>query len=181
MAYKLRCPGCAETFRWTGKSWPKFCPICGYSTALPQRSEIQAPLIGKPQNQVPDRTYRQYEQATEQNAQEAASMLGVPVEEMSGLKVTNMETSLREGDLAVKPVSNEITRFMDSHPQQVGQMQQQAMVFAANAHQGKGKYAGASGLGLVRKRHAERGGPSSDHPTMEVYSRAQRAGGRTTF
>lgn len=203
MAYmiKLACPSCGDTFRWPAKDdWPKHCPLCGYSTAMPERTEIQAPLIANPKNKSHDQVYRQYEQATADNAQAAADMLGVSASDMADLKVTNMEDGIRQGDLSVKPPVNPVSTFMQQHPQAVSQAAAQAQGYASMAHQGPDAYAGARALGMLRERHQKYGAaaimggqktepgmaPSAppmlyEHPTKEVHDRALRQGGKVTF
>lgn len=198
--YTLECAICHERFKWRGKEWPKFCPKCGGSTALPERAEIQSPVIGKAKHKAPDQAYREYETATAANARDAASMLGVPDSEMSALKVTDFNGGGHEGELAVKPVSNPVTEFMQANSQVLTQVQAQAMGYAASAHTGPNAYAGASALAMVRANHQERA-PSvvlsgqkvakgeqrrmqpfaSAVPTNEVIARAARGGGRTTY
>jgi hypothetical protein len=128
-----------------------------------------------------DQTYRSYEAASESNAQQAADMLGVPVSEMANLKITNMDTQLREGDVAVRPVNNEVSRFMDSHPGVVQNMQspEVAMGYASAAHAGGGKdaYAGARAAHMLRELHQKSGGATSAVPTLEKM----KAGGGLTF
>ena len=60
-----------------------------------------------------DKVYRAEEAASEKRAEQAAEMAGVPVSEMSGLKITNMRDNMREGDVAAIPVQNDVTRQMD--------------------------------------------------------------------
>jgi len=201
---KLRCPGCGDIFKWREKDWPRFCPMCGFSTAMPERDEIQTPHISfgraKALSQSADQTYREAERTSERNAAAAAEASGVPVSEMSDMKITNMNTQLRPGDLAVKPVVNDVSRFMDSNRQVVSQMQANAMGYAAAAHTGKDSYAGAKAFGSLREMH-QSVGPKivlsgqkvaagsqaaappmvSAAPTREVIDRTMRQGGKVTF
>jgi hypothetical protein len=201
---KLRCPGCGDTFKWSAKGWPKFCPMCGYTTAMPQRDEIQSPYVsaGRPKAllQSAEQTYRELESSSARNAIAAADAAGVPASEMSSLKITDLNTQLRPGDIAAKPVVNDVTRFMDRNRQVVTQMQANAMGYAAQAHSGKDAYAGARAFAALRGAHAEVGPrvvlsgqkvakgerPSvqpmiSAVPTREVADRVMRQGGKNTF
>lgn len=196
--YKWKCPSCGSIQR--RKEMPKACPDCGYVSSLVAKSEIQMPLIADPKNAVADKTYRQYEAASEASAVAAAEMAGVPVSEMSSLKVTNMETQLREGDLAVKPPNNPVSRFIDQNPNNYRDMQSQAIGFAAAAHTGTDAHAGLSAMSTLRQRHAESGArivaagqtrlktenPSTGNmvtaaPSAEVLQRVQMRGGKPTF
>jgi hypothetical protein len=57
-----------------------------------------SPLIAKPQNQSLDKTFRAMEKASYERAEEAASMLNVPVSEVADIRMTNMKDNVREGD-----------------------------------------------------------------------------------
>ena len=185
---RLRCPSCRDTFPWDkGKAWPSMCPLCRYDISLDPANETAVPYIsfgkGKVQKQSADQTYRQYEAATEERAKEAASILNVPTAEMSDLKVTNMNTQLRQGDYAVKPVDNDVSRFMQTNSQIVQNMNnpQVAMGYAAAAHTGKDAYAGAKAASMLRGIHESRGMPTSSVPTKELIDQSMRTGKRTTF
>lgn len=196
--YKWKCPNCGGIQR--RKEMPKACPDCGYVSSLVAKSEIQMPLVANPHNAVADKSYRQYEAASEANAIAAAEMAGVPVSEMASLKVTNFETSLREGDLAVKPPSNEVSRFIDQNPTNYRNLQANAIGYAAMAHEGPAAHAGASAFSMLRQRHAESGArvvaagqtrlktenPATGNmvstaPSAEILSRVQQRGGKQTF
>ncbi len=206
MAYKLRCPGCHEVFKWAGKSWPRFCPNCGYTTALPEGGEITAPHISdgraKALSKSAEQTYRDYSDATARNAQIAADIEGVPVSEMSGLKITNMNTQLRPGDLATPSVTNDVSRTIEASKGVFGYQNnpQNAIGFAAAAHTGKSPHAGANAFAALREIHQKHGAatvlagqttvkggtPSvqpfaSEAPTKEILDRNQRQGGKLTF
>lgn len=57
-----------------------------------------SPLISKPQNQSLDKTYRSMEAASYARAEEAASMLDVPVSEVSSIRMTDMKDNVRAGE-----------------------------------------------------------------------------------
>lgn len=201
---KLRCPGCGDVFRWRETHWPKFCPLCGHSTAMPERDEIQSPHVsaGRPKAllQSAEQTYRAAEKTSEQNATLAADIAGVSKSEMADMKITDMKTQLRPGDVAAKPVVNDVTRFMDHNRTQMQQLQANAMGYAAAAHTGKDAYAGARAFGSLREVHQQIGkqivlanqriapgdAPSAPDmasvvPTREVMDRSMRQGGKTSF
>lgn len=203
---RLRCPSCRETFPWdTAKGWPRFCALCGFDTSMDDNPEVAMPHVsdGRAKNMLKsaEDTYRGYETATANNAKTAAEIAGVPESEMSDLKITNMETSLRQGDLAVKPPSNDVTRFMEQNTQVVQAMNANAMGYAQMAHTGGGdSYAGARALSSIRQLHAETGqqrvsaaqkvmpgdprsvpSMSSEIPTLEVHNRSLARGGKRTF
>ncbi len=131
---KLRCPDCAQTFKWPGdQAWPEFCPHCRAPVSQ-GTDEIAMPFIRSAKTKANDQLYRQMETASEQRAQEAASMLNVPVSDVADLKMTNMRDGMKQGDTAFIPVQNDVTRAMDNP--NMAQVQQQAMAYAANTRVG---------------------------------------------
>lgn len=118
MASKLRCPACRVTFPWDpAKGFPEFCPntLCETRIAHDREdSDVVMPFVRtSAKTKVIDRTYREMETASEHRAIAAAEMAGVPVSEMSDLKITNLRSTTHEGDVAAVPVNNEVSRFMD--------------------------------------------------------------------
>ena len=185
---RLRCPSCRKTFPWdAGAEWPEVCPLCRYDVSLNPENEVAIPHISfgkaKAQLKSAEQTFRGYEAATEARAEEAASMLNVSKSEMSDLKITNMETQLRQGDYAGKPVDNSVTQFMAQNPQAVQHMQNPAvaMGYASAAHTGKDAYAGAKAASMLRGIHERRGGPTSQVATKEMSDRVARQGGKVGF
>ena len=55
---KLKCPDCAETFKWPGdQKWPDFCPLCR-SRLTNEVEEICMPFISSARAKSPDQVYR---------------------------------------------------------------------------------------------------------------------------
>ena len=211
--HTLKCPSCGGTFDWlqhpSDEPPPRFCQLCGFdsqtdNTAIEFHPAITTPMIRNPKHQSGDMVYRAYEESTAANARAAAEIAGTTVAEQSNLKVTDFDTQVRQGDLSVKPIVNDVSRFMDAHPQVVQQANNpaQAMQYAAMAHAGAGPdaYAGAKAMAAARAIHAEHGanivasqqtrpkgqGPSvpsmiSEMPTLEVHNRAMARGTKRTF
>jgi hypothetical protein len=123
MAIVARCPGCRKTFPWKADlPLPTRCPLpgCGYVSQLkaPETDEdgvivITAPFIGSAKTKATDACYRELETSSAARAEAAAHMAGVPVSEMSHLKVTNLKDNTRPGEVAAMPVVNDVTRQMD--------------------------------------------------------------------
>ncbi len=95
---------------------PERCPLpgCDY-VAKPKDSDvivISAPFIGSAKTKATDACYRELETSSAARAEAAAHMAGVPVSEMSHLKVTNIRDT-KEGEVAAMPVVNDVTRQMD--------------------------------------------------------------------
>jgi hypothetical protein len=121
--FQIRCPGCRKPFPWDPAiDLPERCPLkgCGYVAKKrdPEVDEngeivIAAPFLRSHVMKANDGVYRELERSSEVRAQLAAEMAGVPVSEMSHLKVTNLRDNTRSGEVAAMPVVNEVTKQMD--------------------------------------------------------------------
>jgi hypothetical protein len=121
--FQIRCPGCRKAFPWDPAiDLPERCPLkgCGYVAKKrdPEVDEdgvivIAAPFIGSAKTKATDACYRELETSSEHRAQLAADVAGVPVSEMSHLKVTNLKDNTKPGEIAAMPVVNEVTKQMD--------------------------------------------------------------------
>lgn len=159
-----KCPSCGGQFDFmhhpSDEPPPRFCPLCGFDTAVAEDDVIEfhpkflpgvtAPHVrdgrAKAITQSNDQTYRNMEESTATNAQAAADMLGVPLSEMSDMKVTNAETSLRPGDLAVKMTempNNEVSQMVNRAPQLLGNQSAEVGRFFADSTLKTGPYARA--------------------------------------
>lgn len=104
MALKSRtwaCPDCEGQFTTIAddrEGPPKFCTLCGNDMSADIEAIPNFSRIGKASNQTIDQIYRRMESASVARAEQAASDMGVPVSEMSGIKMTDMKDNLREGD-----------------------------------------------------------------------------------
>jgi hypothetical protein len=94
---------------------PTKCPLpgCDYSSAERDEVVISAPFIRGPKTSRIDASYRELETSSAIRAELAAQMAGVPVSEMSHLKVTNIRDARHPGEVAAIPVVNDVTRQMD--------------------------------------------------------------------
>ena len=120
--FQIRCPGCRKAFPWDPAiDLPERCPLkgCGYVSKKrdPEVDEngeivIAAPFLRSHVMKANDDCYRQLEDSSNVRAQLAAEMAGVPVSEMSHLKVTNIRDT-KQGEVAAIPVVNEVTKQMD--------------------------------------------------------------------
>lgn len=108
MALKSRtwaCPDCDGQFTTImddREGPPKFCQLCGSDMSADSEPVPNFSRISKPQNQTMDKVYRGMEAASYARAEEAASMLNVPVSEVSNIRMTDMKDNLREGDISAK-------------------------------------------------------------------------------
>ena len=128
--FQIRCPGCRKPFPWDPAiDLPERCPLkgCGYVAKKrdPEVDEngeivIAAPFLRSHVMKANDDCYRQLEDSSNVRAQLAAEMAGVPVSEMSHLKVTNIRDT-KAGEVAAIPVVNEVTKQMDAMRARGGQ------------------------------------------------------------
>ena len=109
----LICTDCRTRIPFDDGQWPDSCPGCGKDTSLPDTDEVALPAFISFRKAAVDQTYRDIERTSEVRAQQAADALGVPVSEMSGLKITNLNDR-RDAEIAAISVPvNPITQQMD--------------------------------------------------------------------
>jgi hypothetical protein len=104
---KLRCPYCRKAFPWDAAlPFPNSCPLpdCGEEIGIPDRGDngVVMPFIRSAKMAATDNVYRGIEAGSEVRVDRAAELTGATKEEMSGLKITNMNDSMRAGDIAAK-------------------------------------------------------------------------------
>ena len=90
--FSAKCPECGGKFPWEPtKGYPKACPLCGFDTSIDENATaIVLPAFLSAKSKANDKLYRDMERGSEVRAQMAADVAGVPVSEMSGLKITNL-------------------------------------------------------------------------------------------
>lgn len=134
---------------WPDDPLPSACPICGARIdgiePLPSRINIG----GSPLNRSMEATYRGLENASAARAEEAASMLGVPVSEVSAIKTTNMKDNLREGDTSAVMPSVPDARQVP----QLGQHFVGAQQALAAARTGPGAGSGIAAVTEIKSMH----------------------------
>lgn len=113
MAYSLRCPACRVKFPWNPKKgFPDYCPNKACDTRIAHDVDdnvICMPSLRSAGTTANDKLYRDMERSSEYRAEAAAQAAGVPVSEMSGLKITNLNDTRHEGAIAAVPVNNPVT------------------------------------------------------------------------
>jgi hypothetical protein len=168
---KLRCPDCAETFKWPGEQkWPEFCPMCRAQLNT-GTDEVAMPFIRTQTMKTVDNVYRDIERSSEGRAQTAADMLGVPVSEMSGMKITNLRDDKDQSQPAHIPVKNSITELMDKAPDATG-FQAMGAQLSSGTQTGPFPNVGAKFQTKLREFHASKAGyqAMSDNPSNEVMN-----------
>lgn len=111
-----KCCECGTKIRSSDGTPPDCClnDSCGARIASDRPdNDVVMPAFKSQSTKNNDNLYRQIEQGSETRAQIAADQLGVPVSEMSGMKVTNLNDR-RDAEIAAMPVVNDITRHMDN-------------------------------------------------------------------
>ena len=173
---KLKCPDCAETFKWPGdQKWPDFCPLCR-SRLTNEVEEICMPFISSARAKSPDQVYRQMEAGSEVRAQAAADMLGVSIADVSDLKITNLKDNTHEGEMAHVPVVNAVSQMMDATPGLTGFQPSSGVEFSGAVQTGPLPNTGARFQTKLRQMHAERVGwnAMSDNPAKQVLEPGYR-------
>src|SRR5258707_8478713 len=112
-AFVLKCPVCEKKFKYdVSEGWPDFCPLCAHAMGNDRPDdEIVMPAFLSQKSKNNDAVARQIMDGSEQRAEMAAAMAGVPVSEMSGLKVTNLNDR-RDAEVAAMPVNNPVSQHM---------------------------------------------------------------------
>lgn len=148
---RLQCPECGHRF-FAVSMFPDCCPGCGYVYDLPDDNVISMPAIRTAVATSVDQVYRDMERSSEVRAEQAAQMAGVPVADMSGLKLTNLKDNTRYGEIAAVQPVNDVTRQMDMISANGGQVGFTSGVAAAQAaHTGADHHAGAKALASMQR------------------------------
>jgi hypothetical protein len=147
MAILLKCPACREKFKYdVTDGWPDACPICHTNISNKRDDDdVVVPNILSFKTKNNDKVARDIMNGSETRAELAAGMAGVPVSEMSGLKITDLNDR-NDSMFATRDIVNPVTQQMDmikARGGQVGFGATQAAEFAANAHTNVEPYAGA--------------------------------------
>ncbi len=149
--YKLKCPACEKKFKYdVSDGWPDFCPLCAHRMANDRADDdIVMPAFLSAKTKATDGVARQVMDGSEQRAEMAAAMAGVPVSEMSGLKVTNLNDR-RDAEISAMPVNNPVTQHMaamgyDGWQGGVGPQ------MAASSHNGPEPHAGARAKSRIQR------------------------------
>lgn len=145
MAIRYRCPdrACRKTFPWdTAEDPPTMCPHCGYCYAERDDKVVYMPNILSDKTKSIEAVARGIMDGSEKRAELAAEAAGVPVSEMSAMKITNLNDG-RQSEFATKDVSNPVTQVMAQTPGLTG-FQPNGAAFAQSTGQGPYARAGAS-------------------------------------
>lgn len=106
-----KCPDCRGTFEFmhhpSNEPPPSECPLCnsdmtGGTGETPKHEFVPHINLGTAKGKVPDQLFKTMMAASEERTKDAADMLGVSVSDVPGIKITDMNDNLREGDVAAK-------------------------------------------------------------------------------
>lgn len=159
MAVMLQCPDCEKKFRWQFSEesrWPSHCPECGSYMGIDRADDdIVMPFLRSAKTTANDKLYRDMEAGSERRAEMAAEMAGVPVSEMSDLKITNLNDR-RDAEVAAMPVQNSVTQHMETMNQRGAQFGYQAggSEWAAGTAQGAVTVNGKTVTGIAPRAGA---------------------------
>lgn len=183
MAVILKCPTCEEKFRWEfvqEDKWPKACPLCGADQgANDDDAVICMPSLRGARTKAIDDTYRQAEQGSELRAQLAAEQVGVPVSEMSGLKITDMKTGVKPGETYAVDNTVQNRKNLEAGgtaPRFVGG---DGSGYSGQVQSGPHPNAGAKMRTALQQHHGQisHGSAVSDRPALETQAPGYRRRG----
>jgi hypothetical protein len=148
MAFILKCPACEKKFKYdVSEGWPDYCPLCAHKMGndCPD-DEIRMPAFLSQKSKNNDKVARDIMDGSETRAGLAAAMASVPVSEMSGLKITDLNDR-NDTQFATRDVVNPVTQHMDAMQRQgmpvgFGVPNADAQARATQAHSGDAPYAG---------------------------------------
>ena len=171
MAFGLRCPECRKSFRYDPLAGhPRFCPLCKADMGEEEDdSVISIPAFLSAHTKGTDKVARDLMDASNVRAEKAAAFLGVPVSEMSDMKVTDLRSTKHQGDMAIAPVVNEVTRQMDAINKMgghVGWQGQTGAEYSSAVQTGPYPNAGAKVRSLIHQAN----GAVSDRPALETMA-----------
>lgn len=135
---------------------PAHCACCGASTGDDPEPILNFSAIGKAKNKTPDTLYRKMEAASVERAQMAADMAGVPVSEMSALKMTNQKDNLRQGDTSFMAPSVPRPSGPPPMPSNVRPIDGQAGLATAQMIRSQGGSVGHGVMAGLKQSHNQR-------------------------
>jgi len=178
MAFGLRCPDCRKSFRYDPLAGhPRFCPLCAADMGEEKSDDvISIPAFLSAQTRSKDQVYRDIESSSQVRAEKAAELAGVPVSEMSDLKVTNLRSTKHEGEQAFVPVVNDVTRQMDmlnARGGSVGWQGSNGIQYSSDVQTGPHPNMGAKMRSALQRAN----GMVSDRPAIETQQPGYRIRG----
>ncbi len=172
-SFSLRCPECRDKFPWSNTaSFPRYCPLCRADINNDREDDdIVMPAFLSPKTKATDKVYSDIVKGSEYRQVAAAELAGTSVEDMSSLKITNLNTRRDAEIMAVAPV-NPVSQFMQANPNAGGFQGSNGVGFSAGTSSGPFANAGAKFQSILRADHAERTNYRGvgDNPAIEVMN-----------
>lgn len=173
-SYRLRCPECRDKFPWDAQSrWPRYCPLCQADINNDRDDDdIVMPAFLSARTKETDKVYNDMVKGSEFRAQAAADLAGVPVSEMSSLKITDLNTRRDAEIMAVTP-NNPVSQLM---AQGIGGFQgATGGEYGGAVSTGPFPNVGAATRTMIQKQHPS--SATSDQPALETMAPTYRRRG----
>lgn len=178
MAFSLRCPECRRKFPWNPSAkWPDACPFEDCAVEMTnenaENNVVTLPAFLSPKTKATDGVYESMVKGSEFRAQAAADLAGVPVSEMSNLKITDLNTR-RDAEIMAKEPVNEVSTFMRQTG--VGGFQgSNGAAYGGAVQTGPFPNVGAATRTMIQKQHPV--AATSDRPALETAQPGYRRRG----
>lgn len=187
---RYECPECKGQFDYlhhpSVEDDPvRFCPLCGFDTmgdnAAQMEAQLGSPMLRSNLGKSTENVYRAMEEGAAFRAEVAKEKYGADQAEANLLKITDMQESRREGDIAAAPIRNSVAQAMAAAPPGMTGFAgnahvQQAVQYARGTSQGPEPHAGLRAQQALRQKHSAMSGGrlTSELPSLEVYNRGGR-------
>lgn len=156
MAFSLRCPECRGKFPWQPSvEWPRYCPLCQADINNDRDDDdIVCPAFLSPRTKATDKVYTDIVKGSEFRAEAAAQLAGTSVEDMSSLKITNLNTRRDAEIMAITP-NNPVSQVMAAAPNVTGFQGAAGAAYSGSVSSGPFASAGARTRTMIHTGHAE--------------------------
>lgn len=156
MAFRLKCPECAGKFPWTLEAqWPRYCPLCQADINNEREDDdIVMPAFLSAKTKATDKVYNDIVKGSEYRAEAAAQLAGTSVEEMSSLKITNLNTRRDAEIMAITP-NNAVSQVMAAAPNVTGFQGAAGAAYSGAVSSGPFASAGARTRTMIHTGHAD--------------------------
>jgi hypothetical protein len=121
---------------------------------------VTMPALRSATSSTPDKVFREMEEKSIARAEAAASMAGVPVAEMSHLKITDLRDNVKDGETYAKPVQVSAGmqgKWVGGGPEYGAAAASGAVTVNGKTTQGVYPHAGSNALGMIQRLNG-RGG-----------------------
>lgn len=178
--FSAKCPECASKFPWEPtKGYPKACPLCGFDTSIDEdATAIVIPAFLSAKSKANDKLYRDMEKGSEFRAHAAAEAAGVPVSEMAGLKITDLNDR-RDAEISAKDTEARAAAARLGMKSLDAPFQQNGASYSPAVQAGPFANSGAKFQTVLREQHANATNYAgiSDQPAAEVMNPGYRRRG----